>query len=167
MNKLWTIIAGFGVLASIGSAAWAASGTSARDEAAIARLNKHWIDVINAHDVTATAGMYAQDGSLYIPNAPPATGSKAIHAMWQGALGTPGFKIDLKTARLTFSASHDLAVDVGTYTQWTGDAKAPTVEHGKYVVTWIKRGVEWKVFTDMVSPNAPAASGQTAAVRVH
>jgi hypothetical protein len=84
--------------------------------------------------------------------------------MWQGALGIPGFMIDLKTAKLTFSSSHDFAVDVGTYTQWTGDAKSPTIEHGKYVVTWVKRDGQWKVFTDMISPNAPAASGESAAV---
>jgi uncharacterized protein (TIGR02246 family) len=127
------------------------SAAMSADEQAIRGLNAHWITVINNKDASASAAMYADDGGIYAPNEPPAIGHEAVLATWTNILQIPGMSLDLHTDKIRFAASKDLAVETGMYTLKSGDVNAPTVENGKYVVTWVKRDNAWKVYTDMFS----------------
>ena len=131
--------------------------------ARIARLGDHWT-ILNKKDPKAVAQLYAQDGSLYVPGAPPVMGHAAILATWQAALRTPGFHIDRHTTKLTVSKSGDMAIDTGTYVLKSG-SKGRTVENGKFVVTWIKHRGAWQMLTDSLSPGGPAPAGETVASR--
>ena len=135
------------------------------EQQVMAGLNNYWTKVIDKKDAKAAAEIYADDGSLYVPGAPPITGRSAMLAMWQETFQIPGFRLELQTTKTTFSKSGDIAVDVGNYTLKTGKTKTPFVENGKYVVTWIKRNGTWRVLTDTLSPGRPAAEGETAAIR--
>ncbi|MFZ1989310.1 MAG: DUF4440 domain-containing protein, partial [Alphaproteobacteria bacterium] len=157
------------LLAVVGAAAFslvACNQTASKispDEQAIRDLDAQWVNVINNKDANGTAAMYADDGGVYAPNAPPAIGHEAVLATWVNLLQTPGFALNFQPSKITIAASKDLAVDVGTYTLKTGDVNAPKVENGKYVVTWVKRDNSWKVYTDMFSSDtAPPPSASTA-----
>ena len=131
--------------------------------ARIARLGDHWT-ILNKQDPKAIAQIYAQDGSLYVPGAPPVTGHAAILATWQAALRTPGFHIDRHTTKLTLSKSGDMAIDTGTYVLKSG-SKARVVENGKFVVTWIRRRGTWQMLTDSLSPGGATPAAETVASR--
>lgn len=136
------------------------------DEQAIRDLDAKAATLINSKDAVGVAALYADDGGVYPPNAPPAIGNEAVVASFTTLTQAPGFQLDFHPNKITISASKDLAVDVGTYTLKTGDTNAPQVERGKYVTTWLKLNGQWKMYTDMFSadtPSAPEAAAPAAA----
>lgn len=157
------------LLAVVGAAAFTLAACNqggskiSPDEQAIRDLDAQWVNVINNKDANGAAAMYAEDGGIYAPNAPPAVGHEAVLATWITLLQTPGFALSFQPSKITIAASKDLAIDVGTYTLRTGDVNAPKVENGKYVVTWMRRDNVWKVYTDMFSSDtAPPPASPTA-----
>ena len=134
---------------------------TAADEQQIRNLDTQWLQAVNSKDATSVANMYADDGALLPPNAPMASGHDAILSTWTSLLATPGLTINFAPTKVVVASSGDLAVDIGTYTATTSTADpaaSPTAETGKYVVTWVKRNDEWKVLTDMYSPDLATES---------
>ena len=156
------------VLAVVGLAALAACNkgtTISPDEQAIRNLDAQWLTAAQNKDVNGVAAMYAEDGGIYAPNEPPAIGHEAIVATWTNIMQLPGYSINFQPGKIVVAAGKDMAIDIGTYTLKTGDVNAPTVENGKYVVTWLKRADMWKVYTDMFSADTtppPALPGAAA-----
>ncbi len=143
--------------------------TISPDEQAIRDLDAKAATLINNKDAVGAAALYAENGGVYAPNAPPAIGNEAVVATLTTLTQTPGFQLEIHPSKITISTAKDMAIDVGTYTLKTGDVNAPDVERGKYVTTWLKLNNEWKMYTDMFSSDtapAPAAAGAQATMAV-
>lgn len=124
------------------------------DEQQIRDANTHWLQLIAQQDAQAIANLYAEDGSIFPPGAPIATGREAVGAVWHHLFEIPGFSLTFETTKLSISRSNDMAIDIGTYTLTTGVGDKRTTENGKYVVTWMKRGGTWQAYTDIFNANA-------------
>lgn len=120
------------------------------DEAAIRALVATWSQAAGAKDLDKTVSFYADDASMLPANAPIATGKTAIRAAWSQFMAMPGFSIHFAPSKIVVSKSGDLAYDLGTFELTVNDAQGkPVTTVGKYVVSWQKRGQEWKVVADI------------------
>ena len=115
----------------------------------------------NAGDVDKVAGMYAEDGVLLPPDAPPVKGRAAIREFWNGLLQPYAVTLTLGTDQV--EGRGDLAYIVGHYhlvtTPKAKGTPALAPEDGKYSEV-LKRQSDgsWRYVVDMYSPNsAPAA----------
>lgn len=104
---------------------------------------------------------YDEKASLFIPNAPIATGREDIRKTWAQLFGVPGFALATKTAKVDVARSGDLAYAQGTYVFTANDAKgAPTKGRGKFVVVWKKQtDGSWKAMADIFNSGLPPAPG--------
>ena len=121
-------------------------------EANIRSLDKDWSAASAAKDLEKATSVYADDGQLLEPGAPPAVGKDAIRQAWTGLF---------KAGDLTFAPTSvhvaeagDMAYEVGTYDFTMKDKKGkPTLEKGKYAVVWKKQADgSWKVEVDIDNP---------------
>jgi ketosteroid isomerase-like protein len=136
----------------------AQSETRAADERAIREAELEWWGVTIAKNLERTVAFYADDASMFPPNAPIATGKEAIRAVWSQLLTTPGVAISGQTTKVEASRGGDLGYSIGTYELITPDpAGKPVTDHGKYVVVWKKQADgSWKVMVDIFNSNLPA-----------
>jgi uncharacterized protein (TIGR02246 family) len=140
------------------SAATAAPGLSAEDEAAIRAVDAEWSRAATAGDADALSAIYASDATLMPPNEPPAKGEamKKYNAEMLKAFSGP---IELTTTSV--EGRGDLAFAVGTYratmTPRKPGAKPLPTEEGKYVEVMKKQpDGSWKIIYDIWNSNAPA-----------
>src|SRR5262249_1781090 len=133
----WTLAVGI-VMGLIGiQVVYAQSETHAADERAIREAELEWWGVTVAKNLERTVAFYADDASMYPPNAPLATGKEAIRAVWSPLLTTPGVAISGQTTKVEASRGGDLGYSTGTYELSTPDPTGkPVTDHGKYVVVW-------------------------------
>ena len=140
-----------GVIAALPSAVVSAADIA---EQQIRAINKRWLELVSKKDAAGTAELYAEDGAILAPGAPIMVGHEAIAGMWKNIFSIPGVALTFETTKFKFSKSEDMAVETGTYQLTTGEGNAKKDEKGKFVVTWIKIGEKWKVYTDMFSGDA-------------
>ena len=153
----WTLVVGI-VMGLIGTqAVYAQSETRAADERAIREAELEWWGVTVAKNLERTVSFYADDASMFPPNAPLATGKEAIRAVWSPLLTTPGVAISGQTTKVEASRGGDLGYSIGTYELITPDPTGkPVTDHGKYVVVWKKQADgSWKVMADIFNSNLP------------
>jgi uncharacterized protein (TIGR02246 family) len=125
-----------------------------KEEQKIRAINKHWLELVANKNAPATAELYAEDGAILAPGAPIMVGHEAIANMWKNIFSIPGVALTFQTTKFKFSKAKDMAVETGTYQLTTGVGDAKKDEKGKFVVTWVKRGGKWRVYTDMFSNDA-------------
>ena len=89
-----------------------AHGVSAQ----INEMNAAWIAAFNNRDFATIEALYASDGLLLPPNAPPVEGPKAIADVWKSWSELPNVDIVFGTNRLEVSSSGDMVQDYGWYT---------------------------------------------------
>ena len=136
----------------------AQSDTRAADERAIREAGIEWLKATGAKDVERTVAFYADDASMFPPNAPIATGKEAIRALWSQVFTTPGIAVSGQTTKVEASHGGDLAYEIGTYEFTMHDpAGKPVMERGKYVLVWKKQAAgSWKVIIDIFNSDLPA-----------
>jgi uncharacterized protein (TIGR02246 family) len=122
--------------------------------ASIDASNKQFMDAFARRDAAAIGLLYAEDGQVLPPGAPPLEGREAIATMWQSVLALPITAIQLQTVDL--GTGEDTAWEAGLYTMVGNDGK-PT-EMGKYVVVWKHDEAGWKIYRDIWNSNSPAAA---------
>lgn len=133
-----------------GSLSGCATMADRQDDALkISALNKKWLGLVVRKDAAAISELYAADGSIMPPNAPIATGRKAIAETWAGFFKLPSLTLNFRTTELVISRSGDLASDRGTYDLAFDGDKGRVREIGKYVVVWKKVGGQWQVLADI------------------
>lgn len=137
-----------------------APDTRAADEQAIRAAGAEWKQAANAEDMERLLSLHTQDGSVFPPNAPIATGREAMRAVWSQMFANPGFATDQPTTSVEVSRAGDLAYSVGTYDLTLHDPKGkPMTEHGKWVATFKKQpDGSWKIAMLIWNSDQPPAA---------
>ena len=82
-----------------------APDTRAADERAIRAAAAEWAKVAAAKDLEKTLSFYAEDASMFPPNAPIATGKDQRRQVWSQFMALPGYGLKLETTRVEASKS--------------------------------------------------------------
>jgi uncharacterized protein (TIGR02246 family) len=125
------------------------------EEQAIRDRDRQWVQAVAAKDVQAVVGMYAPDATFMVPNAPLASGSSAIGAMWQQIFGMPNVSVTFSPTKIEVSRAGDMAYDVGTYRFAFDGPQGRVEDEGKYTVVWRKIDGQWKVASDAFNSDKP------------
>lgn len=141
----------------------AAAANAGADEQAIRGYVKRWLQLVQAKDAAAIAGLYTEDGAVMPPNAPIGKGRAAIQQTWASMMQTPGFALTFTPEQIVVSASGDMALDRGTYSLTVAPHGTAQKDTGKYVVVWRKVGKEWKAAADIFNSDLPAKPAQAEA----
>ena len=125
--------------------------TRAADEAAIRAASAEWARVAAAKDLEKTLSFYADDASMFPPNAPIATGSEARRRTWTTLLSPRELVFSNGATKVEAARSGDLAYETGTFEESFNDENGtPQRVVGKYVVVWKKQADgQWKAVVDI------------------
>lgn len=138
------------ILAAVLVTSVVSASDQSSDERAIRDLDAAWSQAVQAKDPDKTVSFYADDASLLPANAPIATGKDHIREAWSHVMSLPGFSLSFSPTKIHVSKSRDLAYDIGTFESTVNDAQGqPMKSVGKYVVSWEKRGGQWKAVADI------------------
>ena len=151
----WAIAVAAMALAMVAGCAPAEKRVSSDEvRSAIEASNQQFMDAFSRRDAAALGLLYAEDGQVLPPGAPPLEGREAIVTMWQSILALPIAAIQLQTAEV--GVGDDSAWETGQYTITGNDGS--TTETGKYIVIWRRGEAGWKMHRDIWNSNAPAAA---------
>ncbi len=148
------------VLLAVGLGACA--GSTARDDAELARMDGRWAEAFNARDLDAVAALYAEDARLLPPNAEPMQGREAARAAF-GEMVAAGLKGELEAIEAV--SAGDVGYVVGTYSLRGPDGAA--VDRGKYVEIWRRADGAWRIQNDIWNSDMPAPFARTALIITH
>ena len=125
--------------------------TRAADEAAVRAASAEWAKVAAAKDLEKTLSYYADDASMFPPNAPVVTGPDARRKTWTALLAPAELVFSNAATKVEVARSGDLAYEIGTFQESFKDDKGSPVNLvGKYVVVWKKQpGGQWKAIIDI------------------
>src|SRR5438105_11103845 len=125
--------------------------TRAADEAAVRAASAEWAKVAAAKDLEKTLSYYADDASMFPPNAPVVTGPDARRSAWTKLLAPAELVFSNAATKVEVARSGDLAYETGTFDESFKDDKGQPVKVvGKYVVVWKKQpGGQWKAIIDI------------------
>jgi ketosteroid isomerase-like protein len=143
--------------------AWAAAAAvlaCAADDAAetaIRQADLAWSQAMTDKQLDATVSHYAEEASIFPPNAPTATGKNAIRNVWAQFFAMPGFLVTCHPVKVEASHSGDIGYTQGPYDLAFSDAKGKTVkDHGKYLAVWKKQSDgAWRVVADIFNSDLP------------
>lgn len=134
-----------------------AADTRAADETAIRDADTAWSKATASKQVAAMVSYYDDNGSIFPPNAPIATGKEAVGKVWTQLFEIPGFAVSWEPTKVEAARSGDLAYSQGTYELKMNDPKGnPVTDRGKYVVAWKKQADgSWKALADIFNSDLP------------
>ena len=124
---------------------------------AIRAADAAWSQAFSARDTTAAVAAVESTGSVAAPNAPIATGSQAIRALFEGFYALPAMTIHWQPTVVQASRSGELGFTLGAYELSFNDPKGkPVSDKGKYVTVWRKQADgTWKVVVDEFNSDQP------------
>jgi ketosteroid isomerase-like protein len=140
--------------------------TRAADESTIRDLDVKWSKAATGKDLEGTVSYYSDDASLLPPNATIQSGKTAIHAAWEGLLGSVD-SMAWQPSKIEVSKSSDMAYVIGVYQLASKDPRGRQVlDHGKYVEVWKKQSDgNWKTVADIFNtdllPEAPGGPAKS------
>src|SRR5947208_8149429 len=122
------------VLAGCATGSSASSGQrdTTADEAAIRKLDQQMVQAIEAKDLDRTVAVYAPEGRMMPPNAPPSVGSEQIRKKWDDLLKIPGMSLTFEPSVVRVSPDGQMAYDVGTYVFGFDTPNGKQQDEGKY-----------------------------------
>jgi uncharacterized protein (TIGR02246 family) len=127
-----------------------AAPAAAQDKATIEKLNDAWMAAFNKGDAAAIAAMYTEDAFMLPPGAEILKGRAAIEAFWQQAVRQLG---DAKLTTIDVLALCPAAArEIGTISL-KAKGQPPQEFVRKYVVVWRKVGNDWRLATDIWTPD--------------
>ena len=138
----------------------------AAEEAAIRTADAEWLKAFEVKDAVRMASFYAEDASVFVPNAPIITGREAIREMWTELVANPGFALSWESISVEVARSGELAWVQETYEFSLQDPEGRLQEdRGKAVLIWKKQADgSWKAVADIFNSDlplsAPAEQGQ-------
>lgn len=135
------------------------SPDTADDGAAIREADIAWSKAMTAKQLDATVSYYAEEGSIFPPNAPTSSGKNAIRTVWAQFFGMPGFSVTCHPTKVEVARSGDIGYTQGPYDLAFHDAEGnPVKDHGKYLAVWKKQSDgAWKVVADIFNSDLPPA----------
>ena len=130
---------------------------SAAEEAALRKADAEWLKAFAAKDVEGMVSYYAEEASVFPPNAPIVSGQEAIRGMWEELTANPGFEVTWESVKVEMARSGDLAWVQETYVFRMQDAEGELQEdRGKAVVVWKKQpDGSWKAVADIFNSDLP------------
>lgn len=110
-----------------------------------------------ARDVEPIVSIYADDASIFPPNAPIVAGKEAVRAFWVKWFSDPNFVPDWETTLVEVSRAGDLGYSIGTYEITFSDPNGkPMTDRGKWLATWRKYpDRSWKLVADIFNSDLP------------
>jgi len=119
-----------------------------------------WLKLWKGHDIAGMTELFVEDGMIFRENQEPAIGLDAIRNQFTKDFEqNPKIVSTWSTERIELSASGDLAIEYGSWTD-TGIGLEGTVDdHGRFVTVYRKVNGTWKVSADMslsTKPEEPA-----------
>ena len=153
---LLVTVALFMSLASYGTASAQDSQAIAAVRAADVALSKLWCVDKN---LDAFVSVWEPTGSVMTANAPVATGTAAVRALFAPFVGLLGFHCGWDPVQIEVARSGELAHSRGTYRTSYTDAQGRAVEdRGSYLTVWRKDGKgKWRVVFDTFASELPAS----------
>lgn len=123
----------------------------ARQRSAITAANRAFSRAYLAGDTAAIRQMYAPDALALPPHGRAVIGAREISALFAAPSSGRRVHHALYTERLAPTEAG--AVELGTwYDRWETGAGDEGAATGRYVLTWIRDGNEWKIATDAWVP---------------
>jgi ketosteroid isomerase-like protein len=118
-----------------------------------------WLKAWAAKDVDKSVAFCDEKVSTLMPNAPIATGKKAIAKLMTAGFALQDYKLSWHPNKAGVARSGELGYTSGTYQTSFKDASGkPVFDKGKYLVLWKKQaGGSWKVLFDMSNSDLPPA----------
>jgi uncharacterized protein (TIGR02246 family) len=129
--------------------------TRAADEAAIRSINPNWFKAYNAGDANSMVALYAEDAVVNPPGAPAARGQAAIREYFTkdvAASAAAGMTLNGSTTT-DAGVSGDLGWEWGTFT--AKDKSGATIDAGKYVTVYARKGGKWLIIRDIWNSDGP------------
>jgi uncharacterized protein (TIGR02246 family) len=127
------------------------------DVKAIRDLEAATVQAIAAKDVDKLGAFYAEDASMFDPDAPVFNGTAAIKAAWKSYIADKNFSLTFASDKVEVAKSGDLGYSQGAYTMTFTDPKTKKVltERGKYVTVFEKQADgSWKAVADIDNEDA-------------
>ncbi len=118
--------------------------------AEIEAVNVTFMEAVNAGDAEALKEIYLPDATVFPPNADAVTGIDNIIPMMT-ASAPAGIKMVFET--VSAKAYGATAIENGRYKVLAPDETV--LDHGKYFVTWKKKGNVWQVSQDIWNTSNP------------
>ena len=127
-------------------------------EEAIRAADQEWMKVFAAKDVKKSVDFCLDDGAILAPEAPIASGRKAIGELFSGFFALPALVISWSPAKAEVARSGEMGYTTGTYQMDFNDPTGKMVkDHGKYVTVWKKqKDGSWKVAYDIFNSDLPS-----------
>jgi uncharacterized protein (TIGR02246 family) len=131
----------------------------AAEEAEVRATDTRWQEAVKARDAERAAAFWADDATIYPPNAAAITGKDAIHAYVAGAFASPDFSITWTTDKVEVAKSGDMAYSTGSdRLTYRGEGNKVISEKNRGIVVWKKQANGlWKAEIDIW--NADPSSG--------
>ncbi|HEV7967618.1 MAG TPA: nuclear transport factor 2 family protein [Candidatus Acidoferrales bacterium] len=132
---------------------------SSRNKAAYAvrAADAAWLRAFTARDVDKSVSFCDERASMLVPNAPIATGKKAIAKLIAAGFALRDYKLAWRPDRAGVARSGELAYTSGKYKVSFKNALGETIsDKGKYLMVWKKQtDGAWKVLFDMNNSDLP------------
>jgi ketosteroid isomerase-like protein len=127
---------------------------------AIRAADAAWLKAFIKKDLDASVALLDKHGSMLVPNAPIATGKRAITKLISAGFALKGYKLTWRADRAGVARSGELGYTSGKYKVSFKDASGKTIfEKGKYLMVWKKqKDGAWKVLFDMNNSDLPLSS---------
>lgn len=122
--------------------AFAQSG-SADLRAQIGKMDQAWQTAYNSGDAAAVTALYTKDAKVMAPGAEPASGTKAIQALFAADVAQ-GNKNTLTQGDVV--GFEDFALETGGWVATSADGKH--LDHGPYMTLYKKVDGGWKIYRD-------------------
>jgi uncharacterized protein (TIGR02246 family) len=124
-------------------------------EQAIRKMDRDFSAAATAGNLDGMMATYADDAVLMPPNFPAFRGRDAIRQFWGGFLAAG--KIDATIEADRVIQSGDLASEIGHYSLkiTPKGGGAPIEDNGKFMLTWQRRGGQWKAIADIFNSDRP------------
>jgi uncharacterized protein (TIGR02246 family) len=118
--------------------------------AQIAKVDQAWEKAYNAGDAAALTALYTKDAKVMPPGADPASGTKAIQALFAADVAQ-GAKNALTQKDVT--GFGDYALETGGYVATSKDGKH--LDHGSFMTFLKKVDGGWKIYRDTWNSSMP------------
>jgi len=118
-----------------------------------------WLKAWTAKDLDKSVAFCDETVSTLVPNAPIATGKKAIAKLMAAGFAFQDYKLLWHPNKAGVARSGELGYTSGTYRTSYKDPSGKLVfDKGKYLMLWKKQaGGSWKVLFDMSNSDLPPA----------
>jgi len=123
---------------------------SADLRAQVEKMDQAWKKAYNAGDAAAVTALYTKDAKVMAPGAEPASGTKAIQALFEGAVAQ-GVKNTLTQEDVV--GFGDYALETGKYVATSADGKH--LDHGSFMTLLKKVDGGWKIHRDTWNSSMP------------